>query len=129
MVARLTARLAVASMFWMLGIGATLYLPAAFIAAGAAARVAIASGWLGTTGLGVLTGRFVLPKLQAKGGGQLVAKVAGLAPPIFLIGLLGLVGLLASLLLNSPALNAPHGDDLTPFGYLPRRSAQARRYG
>ena len=114
---RLTARLAVASIYWMLGIGATLYLPAAFLAAGAAARLAIASGWLGSTALGVLTGRFVLPKLQAKGGGQLVAKVAGLAPPIFLIGLLGLVGLLASLLLNSPALNAPHGDDLTPFGY------------
>ena len=114
---RLTARLAVASLYWMLGIGATLYLPAAFLAAGAAARVAIASGWLGTTALGVLTGRFVLPKLQAKGAGQLVAKVAAIAPPIFLIGLLGLVGLLASLLLNSPALNAPHGDDLTPFAY------------
>ena len=80
-------------------------------------RVAIASGWLGTTALGVLTGRFVLPKLQAKGGGQIVAKVAALAPPIFLVGLIGLVGLLASLLLNSPALNAPHGDDLTPFAY------------
>ncbi len=115
--ARLTARLAVASLYWMLGIGATLYLPAAFLGAGPAARVAIASGWLGTTALGVLTGRFVLPKLQAKGGGQVVARVAGLAPPIFLIGLLGLVGLLASLLLNSPALNAPHGDDLAPFGY------------
>ena len=80
---RLTARLAVASIYWLLGIGATLYLPAAFLAAGATARLAIASGWLGTTGLGVLTGRFVLPKLQAKGGGQLVARVAATCPADF----------------------------------------------
>jgi len=114
---RYNAKLAIASILWLIGIGATLYLPAAFLSAGAYTRVAIASGWLGTTALGVLTGRFVLPKFQAKGGGQVLAKVAAIAPPIFLIGLLGLVGLLASLLLNMPGLNAPHGDDLTPFGY------------
>jgi len=114
---RYNAKLAVASILWVTGIGATLYLPAAFLSAGAYARVAIASGWLGTTALGVLTGRFMVPKLRAKRGGQVLAKVATIAPPIFLIGLLGLVGLLASLLLNTPGLNAPHGDDLTRFGY------------
>ena len=114
---RYNARLAIASILWLIGFGATLYLPAAFLSAGAYARVAITSGWLGTTVLGVLTGRFMLPKLQATGTGRMLAKVAAIAPPIFLVGLLGLVGLLASLLLNTPGLNSPHGDDLTPFAY------------
>jgi hypothetical protein len=114
---RFNARLAIATILWLVGIGATLYLPAAYLSAGTYARLAIASGWLGTTAMGVLTGRFVLPRLQAKGSGQLLARVAAIAPPIFLVGLLGLLGLLASLLLNVPGLNVPHGDDLTPFAY------------
>ena len=114
---RYSARLAIACILWLVGMGATLYVPGLFLAGGAMARVAIASGWVGATTLGVVTGRFVLPKLQAKGGGQFLAKLAALAPPIFLIGLLGVVGLLASLLLNSPSLNAPNASDFPPFTY------------
>jgi hypothetical protein len=114
---RYSARLGIVSALWLLGMGAAIYLPAAFLAGGTAVRVAIASGWLGTSAFGVLTGRYVLPKLQPRGGGRTLARVAELAPPIFLLGLIGLVGLIASLLLNVPGLNAPHGDDLGPFAY------------
>ena len=111
------AGLAISCLAWMIAMGSTLYLPALFLYGGAWLRVAIASGWVGTTALGIVTGRFVLPKLQAGGGGQGLAKLASLAPPVFLIGLLGLLGLFASFLLNTPGLSAPRGDDLTPFAY------------
>jgi Patatin-like phospholipase len=114
---RFNAKLVIASILWVVVIASALYLPGAFLAAGAYTRVAVASGWLGTTALGVLSGRFMLPRLRATGRGKLLATVAAIAPPIFLIGLLGLIGLLASLLLNTPGLYAPHGDDLAPFDY------------
>ena len=115
--ARYAAGLVIAGVLWLVGMAAALYLPALFLAGGAAFRLAIASGWLGATALGVVTGRFVLPKLQGRGGGQALARLAAVAPPIFLIGMLGGLGLLASLLLNNPGLNAPRGDDLAPFAY------------
>jgi hypothetical protein len=121
---RFSARLAIIGIFWLVGMATILYLPGLFLAGGAWARIALASGWVGSTALGVLTGRFVLPKLQAQRGGQTMARLAALAPPIFLIGLGGVVGLLASLLLNSPSLGAPGAADFPAFEYYLRGVAQ-----
>ena len=44
-----------------------VYVPGLFLSAGPAVRAAVASGWLGAAAFGVLTGRYVLPKV---GGGR-----------------------------------------------------------
>ncbi|WP_165233862.1 patatin-like phospholipase family protein [Aquisphaera insulae] len=115
--ARYAARLAIAAVIWLVVMGSTLYLPGLFLYAGARARTAMASGWILSTALGVLTGKFVLPRLQAGGSGKALATLAAFAPPIFIAGLGGAVGLLAALLLNSPSPMAPNAADFPAFDY------------
>lgn len=117
--ARFSARLTIAGIVWVVVMASILYLPGLFLAAGPLAKTALTTGWLGTTAFGVLTGRYVLPKRQRGSGGGLgsLGTIAAVAPPIFLIGSLGAVALLVSLVLNSPGLLSPRGDRLTAFAY------------
>ncbi|QEH38596.1 hypothetical protein OJF2_72000 [Aquisphaera giovannonii] len=112
---RYDARLAIAAILWLVVMGSTLYLPGLFLAAGGWARTAMASGWILSTAMGVLTGKFVLPRLRAGGSADTVASLASLAPPIFAVGLGGVVGLLAAVLLNPQPPAVPGAADLPAF--------------
>jgi uncharacterized protein YodC (DUF2158 family) len=114
--ARISAMLTRRALFWLALGGIILYVPGLFLSSGPIIRTLIASGWIGSAVVGVLTGRFALPKT---GGDPAIriTQAASVASIVFLAGLLGAVALVGSVLLNTPALYAPHGDDLSPFGY------------
>ncbi|WP_337175045.1 patatin-like phospholipase family protein [Paludisphaera sp.] len=112
---RYAAKLGLMALSWMVLMGSLIHLPGLILSLGGMARGLLASGWIGTTLLGVLTGRFVLPSVQGRGGGRAIARLAALAPPVFLIGLGGAVGLVASLMLNDPSLTAENVR--TPVGF------------
>ncbi|WP_435019955.1 patatin-like phospholipase family protein [Tundrisphaera sp. TA3] len=105
---RLGAVLLLASLIWAVAMASIFYLPAAFLAVGPIARAAVASGWLATLAFGNLSGRRPPPR---KGGGDVVATIAAIVPPIFLIGFLGAVSLLAASLVNMPDLALPGPND------------------
>ncbi len=113
--ARLSAMFTLVALSWLAVMATIVYVPGLFYSAGFAARAAIASGWLGSAAFGVITGRYVLPKVSRSRLG--VTAIASIAAQVFLVGLLGAVALLASLLINQPALGAPHGDIPGPFAY------------
>jgi hypothetical protein len=111
--ARLAAMLLVASICWVATMASILYLPALFLAAGPAARAAIASGWLAATATGVLSAK-TAPRGPGATKGLSLATIAELAPPIFLAGLLGIVALVVAYVVNQPAMAQPRpGDDWT----------------
>ncbi len=112
--ARLSAMLTLAALTWAGVLATVVYVPGLFLLAGPALRTAIASGWLGSAVFGVITGRYVLPKT---GGSRSLTLAASIASQVFLVGLLGVVALLASALTNVPSLFAPHGDIVGPFAY------------
>ncbi|MBV8270062.1 MAG: patatin-like phospholipase family protein [Planctomycetaceae bacterium] len=110
--ARLSAQATLGALSWA-GLFATiLYVPGLFLAAGPWVRAAVASGWVGSAAVGVLTGRFILPKL---GGGRGLTTLLSLVSLAFLVGLAGAVALLVSFLANIPSPMAPSADDLGPF--------------
>ena len=102
--ARLSALLALAAVAWAGTMATILHLPGLIYAAGGSARAALASGWLGTATLAVLSGRYVLPKLRGRLGGLSVAFVASVAAVAFLAGFAALVALLGAAFINTPAL-------------------------
>ena len=98
--ARFSATLLVTGVFWLLAFGSILYVPAAFLAARIPLRAALTSGWVATTAFGVLSGRKARP--TKTGARDLLGTVAAVAPPIFLVGLLGLMSLFVAGLVNMP---------------------------
>ncbi len=62
--ARISARLMLVALFWIVGMAVVLYLPALFLGSRPIIRSLIASGWLVSAAAGVLSGRFVLPKAE-----------------------------------------------------------------
>ena len=99
---RFGALIFIAILLWVLGSATVLYVPALVVGVGLPLRLAIASGWLGTTALGVVTGKYVLPK--GTGTGSALKLLTVMAPPIFLVGLLGAVSFLAAYLVNDPGV-------------------------
>jgi hypothetical protein len=114
--ARLSALMMISSLFWLSASAIILYLPAAILSTGGWSRTILASGWVLSTAAGILLGR-PLPIRRKSRQGKSLATFAGLAPPIFVAGLLGLVALFASWLLNMPGLDAPHDQMTGPFAY------------
>jgi hypothetical protein len=112
--ARLASLMLVAAIAWAGAVATILYVPALFLYAGVPLRLALTSGWLGATALGVLTGRRAAAS-DARGGASLpVATIALLMPPIFLVGMLGAVSLLVSALVNVPPLVMPaRGEEMS----------------
>lgn len=104
--ARLSALLALAALAWGGTVAAVVYLPGLIYAGGGAARAALASGWLGTAAVAVVSGRYVLPKLRNRLGGLSITLIASIASVLFLGGFVGLVGLLGAALINTPSLLA-----------------------
>jgi len=112
--ARLSAFLLIASLLWTVTLVSIVYVPAAFLASGPLLRTALASGWLATTAFGVLSGRRAQPK---QGKGDLLATIAAVVPPIFLVGFLGAASLFAAQLVNMPPLTFPDANqDWTAVG-------------
>ena len=114
--ARISARLTRTALFWIVGMATIIYLPAVFLGAGPIFRSLIATGWVATAAAGVLSGRFVTPKTQGDAALRLT-QLASIAAQVFLVGMLGAVALVGSMLLNMPGLFDPRGDDLTRFAY------------
>jgi len=112
--ARVSALLTLSALGWAGVMATVVYVPGLYLSAGPVVRAAVASGWLGSAAFGVVTGRYVLPKV---GGGRGVTTLASVASQVFLVGLLGAVALLAAAVANVPSLAGPHGDALGPFAY------------
>jgi hypothetical protein len=116
--ARVSGMMTLTALQWLVGMATVVYVPALWLSAGGLARAAIASGWLSTAAFGVLTGRYVLPRVKGQGLGLVsVTTIASVAAQAFLIGLLGTVALLVSAIANVPSLSAPRGDLPGPFEY------------
>jgi hypothetical protein len=114
--ARLSALATLRAIAWI-GLAATiLYVPGLFVSSGPLVQAAVASGWLGSAVIGVFTGRYVLPRVGALSAARLTL-VASLASQLFLVGLMGLVALVASLLANNPSLTSASADDIGPFNF------------
>jgi Catalase len=104
------------AIYWIAGMATILYLPGVIFAAGGMTRAAIAVGWLATAGLGVVIGRYVLPRRDGARA-RLLTLLASLAARVFFVGLLGATALFVSLFANTPSLTAPGRDDDGPFAY------------
>ncbi|WP_165074396.1 patatin-like phospholipase family protein [Paludisphaera rhizosphaerae] len=117
--ARLSASVSLRAAIWV-GLFATiLYVPGLFLSAGPWLRTAIASGWAGSAAVAVFSGHYILPRLGPIGGNRLTSILA-LLSGVFLVGLVGAVALLASLLANIPSPLAPSADDISRFAYYLR---------
>jgi Patatin-like phospholipase len=114
--ARISARLTLVALFWLGGMATIIYLPGLLLESGPAIRALIASGWLATAVVGVFTGRYALPKAEGDAALRLT-QLGSIAAQAFLVGLLGTVALVGSILLNMPGLFAPRADALGPFAY------------
>ena len=103
--ARLCAGFGIAAIVWMVTIGTVVYAPAGLLMAGPLARSAIASGWLLTTAARMLSGRLGSTGPRRSKFALPLPLLATVAPPVFVIGLLGLVASLVAYLTNgkSPA--------------------------
>ena len=104
MVVEAYALLLIASLLWTVALVSIVYVPAAFLASGPVLRTALVSGWLATA-FGNLKGW--RPQLKV-GSGDLLGTIAAVAPPIFLVGLLGAVSLFAASFVNMPPLALPN---------------------
>jgi hypothetical protein len=99
------AYLIILALVWLVAFGTILYLPAAIsYIQNAYVRTGVLAGlistWVGTTIAGILAGS---SKRTGRGGGSVsLETIAALAPPVFLVGLFGLLGALASWLVDAP---------------------------
>ncbi len=102
--ARLSALLLIGAILWAVAMVTIIYIPAVFLGSGAAVRVALTSGWLGATASGLVMARRYQARREGGGGGGGLglATIAAVLPPVFLVGLLGGVSLLAAFLVNDP---------------------------
>jgi Patatin-like phospholipase len=114
--ARLSGLVTLRALAWIGLMATILYVPGLFLASGPLVQAAVASGWLGTAALGVLTGRYVLPRVGGLTAGRLTV-VASVASQLFLVGLMGMVALVVSLLSNIPSLTSASADDIGPFAF------------
>jgi hypothetical protein len=116
--ARVNALLMLSAILWMLTMGVIIYVPGLYVSAGPWIRLALTSGWVGGTAAAVLSGRLAGPTPSAGRGraSQTLAMIAQMGPPVFLVGLLGLVSLLVSFLVNTPTPTfATQGDGWVVF--------------
>lgn len=113
--ARVSARVAMQAVRWAVFSATVLYVPALLLHAGSSVRAAIASGWIGSAVFGVVTGRYVLPRLQEGRGLNITRNLAAAASAVFLIGLFGAVALAVSFLIDSPSPLDPRPEDASPF--------------
>jgi len=102
---RLAALLMIGGILWILAYATIIYVPILFIGAGLPIRILIASGWLTSTAAGIFAGRNAKPVNQ--GGSSLLLTIATVAPPLFLIGILGAISLLVAALVNHPGVTFP----------------------
>lgn len=117
---RLGALLTLVAVRWAGGAAIIYYGPGLIYAGGSAIRAAIATGWLGTAGLAVLTGRYVLPNLKGRAGGLSLTWLASAASVVFLAGFVGLVGLTGAVLINVPSLVGTGSPGAGTFAYYLR---------
>jgi Patatin-like phospholipase len=101
--ARFNALLGLAAAFWIITFGTILYVPVAFLRVDVGVRMVLASGWLGTTAAGVLASRRIVSRSTGTRGW--LPTVALVAPPVFVLGLVGAVALLVAYLVNDPAVS------------------------
>ncbi len=104
---RFGALLLIGGLLWTLTFAAIIYAPALLLGVGLPLRLLIASGWAGTTLAGVIAGRNARPEPSGGVGGGVLATVAAVAPPVFLVGFLGGVALLAAGLVDRPSVVFP----------------------
>ncbi len=114
--ASLSARVTLRALAWIGLMATILYVPGLFLASGPLVQAAVASGWLGTAALGVLTGRYVLPRVAGLTAERLTA-VAAVASQVFLVGLMGTVALVVSVLANNPSPTSASADDIGPYAF------------
>ena len=69
--ASLSALVTLRALIWIVVMANILYVPGFLVASGPWVRTAVASGWLATAVLGVVTGRFLLPKAEGRGAWSL----------------------------------------------------------
>ncbi|WP_435010763.1 patatin-like phospholipase family protein [Tundrisphaera lichenicola] len=112
--ARISARLTLVALFWIVGMATVIYLPGVFLASGTITRSLIASGWIVTAAAGVFSGQ-LKPARQQGDPALRLTQIASLAAQVFLIGLLGVVALVGSMIVNRPGLFTLRGDNLGPF--------------
>ena len=102
---RLTGLYLIVAIGWVVSMASILFIPLLFLyAESSLVRAAIAAGWLGTTASGVLAARSVMSSLKTESASWRLSVLAGVAPPIFLIGLLGGCSLLTAALLREVRL-------------------------
>jgi hypothetical protein len=124
--ARLSALGTLAALGWIGVMATTLYVPGLLLASEPWVQKTITLSWLGTAVWSVITGKFVLPRMEGLSA-KVVTMLAALASSVFLVGLVGVVALIVSVLVNSPSplalsrnspsLSAPSRDDLGLFNY------------
>jgi hypothetical protein len=102
---RIGALVTIGGVLWIMAFATILYVPALLLGVGLPIRLLITSGWLATTLAGVVAGRNSKP--VNKGGSGVLAMIASVAPPLFMIGILGAVSLLVSELVNNPGVAFP----------------------
>ena len=102
---RFGALVLISALLWVLAFATILYVPALFLGIGLPVRLLIASGWLGTIVAGVVAGRNVRP--AKTGGSGVLGVIAAVAPPIFMVGILGALALLGAFLVNDPQVVFP----------------------
>jgi len=117
--AGVSALLTKRAIYWIAAMATILYVPGVVFAAGGVTQVAVAVGWLGAGALGVLVGRYVLPRPE-RAPAAWRTWLASVAAQIFFAGLLGATALIVSLFANMPSPTAPGGDDDGPFAYYLR---------
>jgi hypothetical protein len=112
---RLSGLLGLWSVGWAVVLGAIILLPAVLIGSSAWVQKALTGGYLIATIAGVLSGYSARTRGDNSGRGQagsrLMERIAAVAPSLFLIGLLGGAGLLASRLVGDPwvSVEPPEG--------------------
>lgn len=118
MVVALGALVLISALLWVLAFATILYVPALFLGIGLPVRLLIASGWLGTIVAGVVAGRNVRP--ARTGGSGVLGVIAAVAPPIFMVGILGVLALLGAFLVNDPQVVFPAAgsEDVGVANYL-----------
>ena len=115
---RFGALVLISALLWVLAFATILYVPALFLGIGLPVRLLIASGWLGTIVAGVVAGRNVRP--AKTGGSGVLGVIAAVAPPIFMVGILGALALLGAFLVNDPQVVFPAAgsEDVGVANYL-----------
>jgi hypothetical protein len=102
---RLGALVTIGGILWILAFAIINYVPALMLGVGLPIRLVITSGWVATIIAGVLAGRYARP--VSKGGSSVLATIATVAPPLFMVGILGAISLLVSGLVNDPSVAFP----------------------